>query len=261
MAASSKNMNQSVGKALQIIELLVVNSEMRLLDISKAVEMPASTALRMITALAENGFVHQNRETLKYSLTLKFSKIGSIVGSRFSLRDAAHPVLLELSGKCKEAACIAIEVSMQVIYIDVADGPDGMLKITQYIGKQSPMHCTGVGKCLLLNYSENQLDDLIQAKGLQSFTPRTITGKKALIKEIESVRAAGYAVDDQECELGARCVAAPIRDFTGKVTAAVSVSGPINRMTHEYIETISPVVVKAANDISAALSYSEKTDA
>jgi len=255
MSANIKNSNQSVGKAMQIIEFLTLTGPMRLQDISKAVEMPASTALRMISALMEYGYIYQDQDNLKYALTLKFSKIGSIVSSRFSLRNVAHPYLLDLSEKCKEAASIAIEDQMQSIYIDVVDGTDGMLKITQYIGKQAPMHCTGVGKCLLLNYTEKQIDDLVQTKGLTFYTPNTITTKKALLEELNVIRTRGYALDDQECELGARCVATSVKDYTGKVVAALSVSGPFNRMTYEYMETISCVVMKAAMELSRALSY------
>ena len=254
MPASINNSNQSVGKAMQIIEVMAQsNIPMRLQDISKAVSMPASTALRMITALMEYRYIQQNPEDLKYSLTLKFAKLGAIVSSRLSLRDSAHPFLAELSIKCKEAVSVAIEDNMQVTYIDVIDGPDGLLKITQYIGKQSPIHCTGVGKCLMLNYSNEQIDKLIAEKGLPGFTPNTITTRKDLAKELDIVRARGYAVDDQECELGVRCVAAGIRDYTGKVVAAVSVSGPINRMTIEYLEAINGVVVRTAQEISMTL--------
>lgn len=258
MAANSKISNKSVAKSLLIIEALSqANAPMRLHDIALAVEMPDSTALRMITALMDFGYIYQDRETLKYFLTLKFAKIGSIVSSRYSLRDISHPILIELSDACKEAACIAVMEKNQVIYIDVADGPDGMLKVMQYIGKQAPMHCTGVGKCLLLNYSDENIDALIKERGLHKYTPETITTKEALVKELDLVRERGYAFDDQECELGARCIAACIRDYSGRIVAAISVSGPAIRVTHEYLESISAYVVKSAKEISAALSYIE----
>jgi len=253
------NSNQSVGKALQIIEVLSEsNAPMRLQDISKALEMPASTVFRMIAPLMEYGYVQQASDTSRYYLTLKFAKIGSIISSRISVRSVAQPFLLELSDKCKEATCIVIENNMEAVYVDVVDGPDGMLKIMHHIGKQAPMHCTGAGKCLLLNYDMQMLDSLIAKKGLERFTPNTITTKKALIEELDTIRANGYAVDDQECEIGARCVAVGIRDYKKKIVAAISVSGPVNRMTNEYISTISGIVIKTANKISEILAYSEQ---
>ena len=257
MAANPKNSNKSVAKTLQIIEALSQsNAPMRLHDIALSVEMPDSTVLRMISSLMEFGYIYQDVDSNKYFLTLKFAKIGAIVSSRNNLRDISHPRLVELSGKCNEAACIAIEENNQIIYIDITDGPDGMLKVMNYIGKQAPMHCTGVGKCILLNYNEQQIDELIQKKGLQRYTPNTLTTKKALLDELELVRNKGFAVDNQECELGARCVASGIRDYSGRIIAAISVSGPVTRMTHEYLESISDIVVRTANEISASLAYS-----
>lgn len=256
MSPTPTNGNQSVGKALQIVDILSQSTEpMRLQDIAKNVEMPSSTVLRMISTLAEYGYVGQIAETKRYYLTLKFAKIGSLVSSRFSIRDIAHPVLIQLSSECGEAACIAVEEGRKVIYIDVADGPDGMLKIMQRIGKQSPLHCTGVGKCLLLNYDEAQIDQLIKTMGLQSYTANTITDKQHLLDELEHIRTRGFALDDQECELGARCAAAPIRDYSGRIVAAISVSGPINRMTYSRLETIGSMVISAAARISEAMSF------
>ena len=258
MAANSQMSNKSIGKGLQIIEVLSQsNAPMRLRDIAQAVEMPDSTVLRMLSTLIEYEYIRQDMETSKYFLTLKFAKIGASVSSHRVFRDISHPILLELSEKCQEAACIAVEGKNHMIYVDVVDGPDGMLKIMHYIGKQVPMHCTGVGKCIMLNYSEAQIDAFIRETGLPRYTPNTITTKDELLRNLERVRKLGYACDDQERELGARCVASYIKDYSGKIIAAISVSGPINRMTYEYFEQVSAAVVKAAKDISAALSYTD----
>ena len=257
MAANIKNSNKSVAKTLQIIDTLSHSNEpVRLHEIALAVDMPDSTVLRMLTSLVEFGYIRQNPENSKYYLSLKFAKIGAIAVSQNNLRDISHSMLAELSYRCKEAVCTAVEIEHQVVYTDVIDGPDGMLKVMHYIGKQAPMHCTGVGKCILLNYSDSQIDALIKARGLQRYTPNTITTKEALVKELDLVRERGYAIDNQECELGARCVASGIRDYSGKIVAAISVSGPATRMTYEYLESISEIVVATAKEISVSLSYS-----
>ena len=144
---------------------------------------------------------------------------------------------------------------MEVVYTDVVDGPDSMLKIMQRIGKRAPMHSTGIGKLLLLNYSEEQLDEYIAAKGLPALTPNTLVTKQALAAKLEEIRGQGYALDDEECELGARCVAAPVRDYTGRIVAGISISGPISRMTMEHIREVAPVVTGTAAQISKALAY------
>lgn len=249
--------NQSVEKVLQIVEIMAEEgAPMRLQDLSVRCQMPASTVLRMLNTLALCGYVSQNPDTLRYSLTLKFAHIGSRVCARNSLRDIAHPVLFQLSRRCRESCCLAIEENMEMVYTDVRDGPDNMLKTMQRIGKRAPMHSTGVGKLLLLNYTESQLEGYIVCKGLTALTEHTLTTRETLMEELEEIRRRGYALDNEECELGARCVAAPVRDYTGHIVAGLSVSGPVSRMTEERIESIVPVVVEMADKISQQMGYS-----
>ena len=243
--------NQSVGKALKIIEILAQNGEpMRLMDIAALVEMPSSTALRMIATLIDYGYISQESESQKYFLTMKLAHMGSMVSSKFNLRDIVHPYLTILTKEYGEASCIAIESSMMALYVDVIDGPDGMLKIMQHIGKQSPLHCSGVGKCMLLNYSEDEIDKLIESKGLPPFTPNTITTKKDLMSELETIKKQGYAMDNEECEMGARCIACGIRNHKGQIIAAISMSGPVNRMTEAAIDRISKALKETSENLS-----------
>ena len=181
--------------------------------------------------------------------------IGSLVNSQISIRDVARPYLANLAQKCNESVCLAIEQDMEIVYIDVIDGPDGMLKITQRIGKLAPIHSTGIGKLMLLNYDLKQLEHIIETKGLKALTPNTITSKDELLLELEKIKQRGYALDDEECELGARCLSAGIKDYTGEYVAGISVSGPTTRMTMEYIEQIKDVVIETADKISRELSY------
>lgn len=256
MEMKLSKLNQSIEKAIQIIEVLASNQQpMRLQDIAASCGMPASTVLRMLNTLLVHGYVNQDPQSLRYSLSLKLALIGSRVCAQVSLRDIAHPLLVELSMRCQESSCLAIEEDMEVVYTDVQDGPDSMLKIMQRIGKRAPMHSTGVGKLLLLNYSEEQLDHLIEVKGLPALTPNTLVTKQALMDKLAEIRAQDYALDDEECELGARCVAAPIRDYSGRIVAGISVSGPIHRFTMEHISEIVPQVKDIANQISKLMAY------
>ncbi len=161
MTAKLSKLNQSVEKVLQIIEIMAHERQpMRLQDVAAGCGMPASTVLRMLNTLLVYGYVNQDPHSLRYSLSLKFAQIGSRVCEQVSLRDIAHPLLAELSRECREASCLAIEEDMEVVYTDVVDGPDSMLKIMQRIGKRAPMHSTGIGKLLLLetvSYAESSM--------------------------------------------------------------------------------------------------------
>lgn len=255
MPTKLSKVNQSVEKVIQIIEVMArEGSPMRLQDIALKTDMPASTALRMVNTLLVYGYINQNPDTLRYSLSLKFAQIGSIVSSQVSISQLAHPLLVELSRRCHESCCLGVEEGMELIYTDVIDGPDNMLKIMQRIGKRAPLHSTGIGKLLLLNYSREQLRELIRVKGLSPLTPNTVCTEETLLERLAQVRAQGYALDDEECELGARCVAAPVYDYTGRVVAGISVSGPASRLSLERIAVIAPVVKDTAKRISKLLA-------
>ncbi len=243
--------NQSVVKALQVIEVLAESKGyMRLQDISRKLSLPPSTVLRFLNTLLTAGYVNQDPETLKYSLSIKLCRIGELVRSQISIRDIANPFIVHLSEKCRESSCLAIEEDMVVVYIDAVEGPDSMLKTLQRIGKVAPMHCTGVGKLMLLNYDNIKIGKLIENKGLPALTQNTITTKEKLLNELRIIKEQGYALDNEECEIGARCIAAPVRDFTGKIIACVSISGPTSRLSMERINEIKDYVLDAAAGIS-----------
>lgn len=256
---TSTKTNQSVIKIFQIIEIMANNKgPIKLQELSEKVKLPPSTVLRFLKTMMICGYVDQDPETQKYSLSFKFCHIGYLVSSQISIRNVIRPFLVELADRCQESACLAIDQDMMVVYVDVVDGPDNMLKTLQRIGKRAPLHSTGVGKVLLLNYSEDEIDRLIEKRGLAPLTPNTITTKEDLIAELQKVRAKGYAIDDEECEIGARCVAAPIRDYTGKVVAAISVSGPVTRMNIEKIERIQNIIKEISAKVSQKLGYSSE---
>ena len=229
--------NHSAGKLLMIIECLADKSEpVRLMDISKELKMNSSTVLRFLTALVDNGYAKQEPETARYSLTYKIYTLGSKVSSHIGIKDVARPYMTELSMLFGEVVCLAVEQDREVIYIDIVQSSTKMLRSMQRIGHIAPLHCTAIGKLLLLNYTDEQLDHVIADKGLTKFTESTITTKEQLVEELQSIRWNGYAYDDEECEIGARCIAFPLYDVEGKVIAGVSVTGPTARMSIKQIQ-------------------------
>jgi DNA-binding IclR family transcriptional regulator len=109
----------------------------------------------------------------------------------------------------------------------------------------------------LVNFSEKEIDSLFADGDLIALTERTITSKERLLEELDRIRTLGYALDDEECEKGVRCVAAPLKDYTGNVVAAVSVSGPVSRLVPERMECIKAQVLKTASQVSQRLGYEE----
>lgn len=250
--------NQSVEKVLSIIELLSDKMKpMRIQDIAKELDMNSSTVVRFLATLVSHGYVAQDRETLKYYLTYKICTIANKVSSNIEIRDILQPFSKAIAAVFNESVCIAIEQNMSMVYIDVIEGQNQMLRAMHRIGNVAPMHCTGVGKLLLLNHDETYIDKMIAQKGLTKFTDNTITTKKELMNELDKIRMQGYSLDNEECEIGAKCVAVPVKDFTGKAVAGISITGPISRMNEIITEKNIEYLKETAHRASKKLGYED----
>ena len=255
---SAHTSNQSTEKALMILELLASSrSPMRLRDISDTLSINNSTALRFLNSLQQCGYVAQEAESQRYFPTFKLCHLANQISSRTELQTITHPHLIRLSEEFQESLCVSIEQNQSMVYIDVASGPGRALMSLQKIGNTVPMHCTGNGKLLLSEYTEEQLDDYIRNKGLPAFTEHTITTKEALLVELEKIRKSGVAIDNEEIEIGVRCIAFPIRDYTGSIIAGVNVTGPVSRMTDSTLQKFSSKLNLAAKQISEFLGHQE----
>ncbi|MDR0655190.1 MAG: IclR family transcriptional regulator, partial [Treponema sp.] len=231
--------NQSLRKALQILEgMTKIHTPAHLQDIAKSLDIPQSTLLRFLNTYIDFGYVSQDPASSCYYLTLKLTEMGFRTKDKFPFQSSLTKYVKQISRTFHESASLCIEHDMQMVYIATEEGPSRMLQTLQRIGRVAPMHATGVGKLHLMNYSPEQLMELEQKFGFSRYTKHTITQMDALKKEIAKIKRQGYAVDDEECEEGVRCLAVPIRDYTGKVVAALSISAPVTRMNLQKINEI-----------------------
>ena len=259
MEPKSLKLNQSVEKALQIIEVLSSGAgPMRLVDIAAAVKMPQSTALRLLQTLVTYGYANQDADTLKYTLSLKFVQIGNQIRAQNDLIRIVRPYLRRIADLTRESVCLSIEEAGEVVYMDVIDGPDGMLQIRQRLGKRAPLYCTGSGKIFLTNRSEQAVLNYYNAVENVKFTPMTVSSARELWLAVRDATEHGFALDNEECELGARCVAVGIRDYNGRYIAAISVSGPVSRLTHESIKQLVPELLSVSGEVSTLFAYKGK---
>ena len=244
--------NQSAEKLLLILEALANESQpVKLVDFARQIRMNPSTLYRFLTALQKAGYAVQQSDG-RYALSLKLCYLAGLVQKHSRLTSDLHGAVVEAEELFQESAHLAREENGKIIYIDNVTAASQSLTIRQYIGKTAPMHCTGVGKLLLLEYSEAQLDQLIAEQGLPRYTEHTLTTKKALCGELDRIRAQGYAFDNEECELGVRCVAVPLRDYTGKIVAGLSISGPTSRITDQVVAEKLPALLEIAQRASAS---------
>ena len=257
MSTSTKKTsnNQSAVKTIKILEVLAdYRQPMRLFDLAKTAKMNASTALRFLNSLIECGYVYQIKDSQKYMLTLKIISLSDGTNVFNRMKSILKDILTDLAHKCNESVCLAINQDNRVVYLDAIDGPSRILKATQRIGHNAPLYCTGVGKLMLLDYSQDDLAALAD-KGMERLTEHTITTLPDLKKELEKIEKNMYAIDNEECEPGLRCIAAPIIDNKNKVVAAISVTGPSGRLTDSRIEEIKSELISASKQAAKLLGF------
>lgn len=239
-------------KALTILEIIGSDSEpLNINQLAKLSGIPLSSLYRVMNTLTELGFVNKDPITRTYSLGLKLLYLGNQVKRQLPLIKIVRPFLEELTEKTGETSNLVMEENGEVVYIERVD-TQNPLRITHMIGRKAPMYATGVGKCILAWKDTQEVVKIVNKTGMHKLTPNTITNLNALLEELQKVRERGYALDLEECEIGIRCVSAPL--FLGKeVVAAISISGPSVRLTDEKIPEYVPLVLEAARKISGLL--------
>jgi DNA-binding IclR family transcriptional regulator len=255
-------LNLSTDKLLSILEYLATEGKpVRLQTIAADLGLNNSTVLRFLMSLEKNGYVCQEQETRRYMLTMKLCSLTRKLLSNNNMVNYAKPFLEYLSGLFMEVSCLSIEQDMSVVYVATHDGPDNMLKSFSYIGKRAPMHCTGSGKLLLTNYTDDQLAEYLKFKGNIKPTKNTIATYKELKNELKLIQERDYSIDNEECEIGMRCVAIPIRNYTGAIIAGLSVTGPSARMPFQKIKDNLSHLFATSRQLSLLLGYDETAGA
>ena len=252
---NGNNQNLSIMKALDIIEYLAEkdNEPQRISDIALALGLNVSTVSRFLSSLVSRGYVRQDGDSARYLLSLRFCGIAEKIHSNFQVYSLALPVMREIGRTLRESVCLAVEQNAMVEYIGVVPAAGQMMQTMQRIGNRAPMYCTGIGKLLLSGHSRDDILRILRQQGMEAFTPNTITDEDALLAELDKVRAEGVAYDNEECEIGARCVAVPLYNQYRQVIAGLSVTGPIFRLTDERIQGFLPYLSEQAAQISALL--------
>lgn len=227
---------------------------MTLTEIANQLRMHKSTVLRFLVTLEHEGYVEQNPTTMAYRLRLKMFCLGSEALSRRELVREAQPLLDELADQTGETVHLAVLDEGEVVYVAKVMSQHAF-NIYSRIGRRAPAHCTGLGKAMIAYLPEEALDRLIAERGLKRFTERTITDPEALKAHLAEIRTRGIAFDNEEHEPGVRCVAAPVRDYTGKVVAALSVTAPTVRFTDRRMQEMVAPVQEAARRLSEQMGY------
>lgn len=254
MPARDKSPSTAVDRALGILEALAEPSRgLTNSELSRRLGMPKSSASYLLRALERRGYVRRDAESGRYRPGLKVLSLTREVLSGMGIREAAQPILRQLVERSGLTAHLAVLDLGQAVYIEKVEAP-GFIKMNTWVGRRMDVHATSVGKALVAGLPAPELEALVRERGLRKRTPKTLTSLPRLAKELEKVRAQGYAVDDEENNLGVRCVGAPVVGPAGEVQAAVGVSGTTGQVNRESLARIAELVQEAARKISRQLS-------
>jgi DNA-binding IclR family transcriptional regulator len=254
MAAGELHPATAVERALNILEAAanrrdgLTNSE-----ISHKLGIPKSSASYILRALDRRGYLRRDAETGRYHLGLKILSLGGDVRANLDLAEVALPFMRGLQDRIHLTIHLAVLDQGEAVYIEKVEAP-GFFKVNTWVGRRMFLHATSVGKCLLAWLPKPEVESLMRQQGMKKRTPNTISSVAKLVAELERVREQGYAIDDEENSLGARCVGAPIFDPGEAVTAALGVSGTLTQMDEVSMVKIVDALKETARRISRQLA-------
>lgn len=217
-------------------------------------DLAPSTTLRLLSILAQYGYVERSLDTDRFRIGVGMFERGSIYIQTTSVEAEGKEALENLARECNQTASIAVLDRMDIVHIAV-EQPDRAIRYYAPVGQREMAHCTGLGKALLAGLADNALNDLIEQRGLPSRTDRTITTVTGLRSQLSLVREQGYAVDNEESVIGLRCIAAPIFNDRNQTIAALSASGPAAEFTGDTMQAITETVQTAARTVSNRLGH------
>ena len=226
--------------------------ELGITTLATRLRLAKSTVHRLATTLTGAGFLEQS-ETGKYRLGVALFELGALVRRRMDVANEARPKLRELLEKTGETVQLGIVDHYSVLYVYEMESRHA-IRMAAAVGARASLHCTAVGKVLLAFQPPDYVKQVI-AHGLKAHTPKTVTRREALLAMLAEVAEREHAIDDEESENGLRAVAAPVRNHTGNVIAALGVAAPVQRMTKKDMQTCVPSVIATAAAVSARLGY------
>ncbi len=250
---------RSISRALDVLEAFSPDQPiLSLTEISEIVGLHASTTFRLLATLQNRGYVEQDPKTGQYRVGVASLRPGHTFLARLNLRDRIAPVLDELRNETRETVHLAIldHNSMEVVYLEKLEGLQPIGLMGSRVGGRCPGYCTGVGKALLASHDQDVVRAFFSNNEMYGYTPTTITTVERLMEELEKIRLRDYSLDNSEHEQGVMCVSVPIRDHLNRVVAAMSVSGPSDRISH-YIEqaNLVPRVLHLGHSASMQLGW------
>jgi len=249
------NSSTAVERTLLILEAVALREAgMSNADLSRKLKIPKSSASYILRTLEQHGYLRRDREDSTYRLGMKVLALSRGALRGVDVREVALPIMRSLVDHIHITTHLAILDHSEAVYVEKVETPS-FIKMDTWVGRRMEVHSTAVGKSLLAFLSPKEQEAILRQRGLKRLTPHTITSIPRLMKEFERVRQLGYAIDNEENSLGARCVGAPVFNSAGEVEASIASTGAISTVTLEAVPRIAEAVKDAARRISHHLGY------
>lgn len=249
---------QSLGRAFAIMEEVARNRDgVALAELSKRVGLHNSTTFHLVQTMVSLGYIRQMKDSKRYRIGRPLFALAASALDEIEMVSLATPVLEDLSRETGESCHFAVRMGDAVVVIARTAGP-GAFQLTDRVGVVRPPHCTALGKIILAALRPDQLERWFERADLKAHTPKSIVEREPLLEQIEEIRRSGIAFDDGEFDPEVRCVAIPVRDFSGNVIGALGISGPIWRLSIQALQGRTRAVQAAAERLSAEFGAPRK---
>jgi len=245
----------AVVRTMALLELLAQNPKSGLTELSKMIGISKSTVFRFLNTLCDLGYVYKDPYTERFELSFKLQGLATSSSTEMDIKKFALPSMEQLAQETGETIHLGAMEQGHLVYLHKIESQKALRVVAMQsaVGKSAPLYCTGVGKALMAWQDQEFLDRYLQETVFNVFTSNTIHDRLEMAAELHRIHSQGYAIDNEEHEVGVRCVAAPIFTMNGKVAAAMSISGPSVRMTASRMTDLSTLIVEICHTISQLL--------
>jgi DNA-binding IclR family transcriptional regulator len=244
-------------RAVSVLEALSESDvPLSLGEICRRMKLHKSTAHRSLMVLERSALIERTQEN-RFRLGLKLYELGNRAVEQTDLRARVHPFFRRLAADVGETVHLGVLQKASVVYLDKVE-PKRRVCMSSKCGTSNPVYCTSMGKAMLAYQPQETIEKIIAKIRFVRYTHKTLCSQETLLKSLERVRHRGYAIDDEEIELGVRCIGAPVFDENHWAIAAVSVSGPSSRITAQSVPEIAERLLRCCREISASLGLRPK---
>lgn len=248
---------QSLDRAVAVLEMLGESDfSLSLAEICQRMQLHKSTAHRSLMVLERSTLIERTQDN-RFRLGLKLYELGNRAVEQIDLRARIRPFFRRLAGQFGETVHLGVLQKTSVVYLDKVE-PNRRICMTSKTGSSNPVYCTSMGKAMLAFLPPEAAEDVISRIRFVRFTPKTLCTREDLMRSLERVRRRGFAIDDEEVEIGVRCLGAPVFDENHMPIAAVSISGPSSRIRAHNVPVIAEQLIRCCREISNSLRHRKR---